>query len=233
MNENYSNLTNLKHQASKQQSINSKQSTCIVVDKSPSTVPALTNVDEIFYVLSQKIAKYCQILSDLTNCEVFYKAHLPITSNSVHSSSSPASDNSTNNKSKKSKQTPSNKNRSQQRSLYWGTHQMLFHFSHEKGIRFDKSAGDSLIKLNHRSISMDVNKLIDEILHAPLATTTNSSTDVASTSNAVTKRIDNILNQENKDANNKTVDSTTVNTVDEFNLIKEISHVQQEGIFAN
>lgn len=38
-----------------------------------SIVPTLTNVDEIFHLLSQKIAKYCQILADLTNCEVFYK----------------------------------------------------------------------------------------------------------------------------------------------------------------
>ena len=43
---------------------------------SPSPiVPTLTNVDEIFHLLSQKIAKYCQILADLTNCEVFYKVN--------------------------------------------------------------------------------------------------------------------------------------------------------------
>jgi hypothetical protein len=35
-----------------------------------------TNADEIFQILSQKIAKYCQILSDLTNCEVFFKSNL-------------------------------------------------------------------------------------------------------------------------------------------------------------
>jgi hypothetical protein len=35
-----------------------------------------TNADEIFQILSQKISKYCQILSDLTNCEVFFKSNL-------------------------------------------------------------------------------------------------------------------------------------------------------------
>ena len=35
-----------------------------------------SNADEIFQILSQKIAKYCQILSDLTNCEVFFKSSL-------------------------------------------------------------------------------------------------------------------------------------------------------------
>lgn len=45
---------------------------------SSSIVPTLTNVDEIFHLLSQKIAKYCQILADLTNCEVFYKVLNPL-----------------------------------------------------------------------------------------------------------------------------------------------------------
>ena len=45
---------------------------------SSSIVPTLTNVDEIFHLLSQKIAKYCQILADLTNCEVFYKVSICI-----------------------------------------------------------------------------------------------------------------------------------------------------------
>jgi hypothetical protein len=190
----------------------------MVGDKSPCSVPTLTNVDEIFYLLSQKIAKYCQILSDLTNCEVFYKAYLPLTSNRFN-----LDNNSNNNKNNntKSKQNVSSKIRSHQRSLYWGTHQMLFRFSHEQGIRFDKSAGDSLIKLNQRSISSDVNQLIEEILNAPYPTTC-----VSDTATFISKGTDN-LSSENRI---KETSKTTSND-EEFNLIKEIRQVQQEGFF--
>lgn len=58
-------------------------------------------------------------------------------------------------------------NNTRKRSLYWGTHQMLFQYSHNQGLKYDKSGGDSLIKINQRSISNDVTNLIEEILNAP------------------------------------------------------------------
>lgn len=127
---------------------------------SPSnTVPALSNVDEIFQLLSQKIAKYCQVLADLTNCEVFYKAQLPLPQiNEANSGQKP-----------KSKYKQKTKN-PQIRSLYWGTHQMLFQYSHNQGLKYDKSQGDSLIKINQRSLSSDVTNLIEEILNEPSLT---------------------------------------------------------------
>ncbi len=44
---------------------------------------------------------------------------------------------------------------------------MLFQYSHNHGLKYDKSGGDSLIKINQRSISNDVTNLIEEILNAP------------------------------------------------------------------
>lgn len=44
---------------------------------------------------------------------------------------------------------------------------MLFQYSHNQGLKYDKSGGDSLIKINQRSISNDVTNLIEEILNAP------------------------------------------------------------------
>ena len=115
-------------------------------------VPTPSNVDDIFQLLSQKIAKYCQILSDLTNCEVFYKAQLPITNQ--------------NDATKPTRYLRKNERLNKQhRSLYWGTHQMIFEYSHNNGIRYDKAGGDSLIKLNQRSFSNNVNDLIEEILN--------------------------------------------------------------------
>lgn len=137
-----------------QQTKNKKQTiNTVAVDPSiaieGSVVPTLSNVDEIFQLLSHKIAKYCQILADLTNCEVFYKAQLP------SNESIPAS-------TKKSKSS-----NDRIKSLYWGTHKMLFQFSHNQGIKFDKANGDCLIKVNQRSLSSDVNNLIEEILNEP------------------------------------------------------------------
>ena len=133
-----------------------------------------------------------------------------------------------NNKNKKSKQNTAAKIRSKQRSLYWGTHQMLFRFSHEQGIRFDKSAGDSLIKLNQRSISTDVNSLIEEILHAPSSssTTTTASTNVSDTNTFTAKEVDNL----SADSSNKEKTSKAATADEEFNLVKEIRQVQKEGI---
>ena len=107
-----------------------------------SIVPTLTNVDEIFHLLSQKIAKYCQILADLTNCEVFYKAQLPIVNqpgtNDISSSKSSKKIRHQNNENKHSSNSNQssmkrNQNGSRKRSLYWGTHQMLFQYSHNQG----------------------------------------------------------------------------------------------------
>ena len=118
-------------------------------------VPTPSNVDDIFQLLSQKIAKYCQILSDLTNCEVFYKAQLPITNQNEQEN-------------KPTRYMRKNERLNKQhRSLYWGTHQMIFEYSHNNGIRYDKAGGDSLIKLNQRSFSNNVNDLIEEILNGP------------------------------------------------------------------
>jgi hypothetical protein len=46
--------------------------------RTTNTVPTINNVNQIFQLISLKIAKYCQALTDLTNCEVFYKAELPL-----------------------------------------------------------------------------------------------------------------------------------------------------------
>ena len=126
-----------------------------------SAVPALSNVDDIFEVLSTKIAKYCQVLADLTNCEVFFKAQLPqnLTNFAAHSLSSFNCDQSSD-KDESKKKINLNK-----RSVYWGTHHMLFQHSHNQGLKYDKSAGDSLIKIAQRSFPNDVNNLIDEVLN--------------------------------------------------------------------
>ncbi len=133
-----------------------------------SVVPTLTNVNEIFHLLSQKIAKYCQILADLTNCEVFYKAQLQQGASegqTPHGRGSKKSRYNNPNNSCNSRHHRSNQTK--KRSLYWGTHQMLFQYSHNQGLKYDKHGGDSLIKLNQRSISTDVTNLIEEILNAP------------------------------------------------------------------
>lgn len=135
------------------------------VQKGPNTVavPSLSNVEEIFQLLSQKIAKYCQVLADLTNCEVFYKAQMPV---NVNGNSDSAANRATAIK-KPSKYKPKTVRNKHMRSLYWGTHQMLFQFSHDQGIKYDRANGDSLIKINQRSLSSDVNSLIEEILNEP------------------------------------------------------------------
>ena len=47
---------------------------------------------------------------------------------------------------------------------------MLFQYSHNQGLKFDKNGGDSLIKITQRSLSNDVNNLVEEILNEePLA----------------------------------------------------------------
>jgi hypothetical protein len=119
-----------------------------------SVVPTLNNVDEIFQLLSHKIAKYCQVLADLTNCEAFFKAQLPLSSTTTNMIN--------NNHNKKQNIACLNK-----RSLYWGTHKMLFQHSHNQGLKYDKQGGDSLIKITQRSLSNDVNNLIEEILNEP------------------------------------------------------------------
>ena len=160
-------------------------------------VPTMSNVDEIFHLVSQKIATYCQVLADLTNCEVFYKAqlsaapssvketaphsHQPRNANGKSSSSSSnqskAATTKKNNASCNSSVPNGNGNKQhhkqqqqqqqqQRRSLYWGTHQMLFDYSHNQGLRYDKTA-DSLIRIDQRSLTNDVHDLIEEILNEP------------------------------------------------------------------
>lgn len=158
-------------------------------------VPTMNNVDEIFQLFSQKIAKYCQVLSDLTNCEVFYKAQLPANSKPSNGAI---------------KSTSKKKTR-QSKTLYWGTHKMLFEYSHNDGIRYDKLGGDSLIKIHQRSIISNVHDLIEEILNGPsgnfqqqlqteaqspttsnssLVTTTTTTTTVKKKTNKKSKSLD-------------------------------------------
>jgi hypothetical protein len=127
-------------------------------------VPTMSNVEDIFQLLSQKIAKYCQILTDLTNCEVFYKAQLHISDakTAVGAAAAAATPPPKTNNSKYKPKNVVNKN---VRSLYWGTHKMLFQHSHGHGLKYEKSNGDSLIKIGHRSLSNDINSLIEELLN--------------------------------------------------------------------
>ncbi len=134
-------------------------------------VPTISKVDEIFEILTNKIAKYCQVLSDLTNCEVFFKAQLPqqlskATSSVLHSYNFDQFN------LKKQKNVEENDQLNIiKRSVYWGTHRMLFHHSHSQGIRYDKNAGDSLIKLITHSFSNNADDLVEEILEGePLET---------------------------------------------------------------
>jgi hypothetical protein len=122
-------------------------------------VPAISNGEEVFQLLSHKIAKYCQILSDLTNCEVFYKAQLPLNSSN--------NNNNAGNKTSYSKYKPKKIVNKNIKSLYWGTHKMLFEFSHGNGIKYERINGDSLIKIGNRSLSSDINSLIEELLNEP------------------------------------------------------------------
>ena len=126
--------------------------------QSSVVVPTLPNVEEIFKILSQKIAKYCQVLSDLTNCEVFYKAQLPL------NNPTPTELQLLNSK-KKYNYKPKNTRNKNVRSLYWGTNKMLHQFTHEEGVRYEKANSDSLIKINQRSLSNGINNLIEEILN--------------------------------------------------------------------
>ena len=140
-------------------------------ENSSVIVPTISKVDDIFEILTNKIAKYCQVLSDLTNCEVFFKAQLPqqlskATSSVLHSYNFDQSN------SKKQKNVEENDQLNIiKRSVYWGTHRMLFHHSHSQGIRYDKNAGDSLIKLIAHSFSNNADDLVEEILEGePLET---------------------------------------------------------------
>ena len=149
-----------------------------------SIVPTLSNVDEIFQLLSHKIAKYCQVLADLTNCEAFFKAQLPLSSTTTNIL------NSNNNK----KQNIARLNK---RSVYWGTHKMLFQHSHNQGLKYDKQGGDSLIKITQRSLSNDVNNLIEEILNEP---------------NLNLKQIENLNNLSHNLNSNKTAHDINLNS---------------------
>lgn len=109
-----------------------------------SIVPNLSNVDEIFQFLSQKIAKYCQILADLTNSEVFFKTQLLSNYDMI---------------------PYEKKSNGKSNSLYWGTTNMLFKYSHGKGLTFDD--GDCLIRVNRNSFSNDINFLVEDIFNEP------------------------------------------------------------------
>lgn len=136
----YSNIFSDKLQSNKQQ-------------QSSNIVPILSNVDEIFQFLSQNIAKYCQVLSDLTNSEVFFKAQLPSSFDFMPNENGLANNLKCNESSEKSS------------SLYWGTDNMLFQYSHGKGLAFNN--GDCLIRVNQKSFTKDINLLIEEIFNEP------------------------------------------------------------------
>ena len=150
----HAHLKLTRHQAKPVKQVNYSAAT------STSVVPAISNAEEIFQLLSQKIAKYCQILTDLTNCEVFYKAQLPLVPEAQNSASKNLTP-----KTSASKYKPKNVVNKNIRSLYWGTHKMLFEHSHGHGLRYEKINGDSLIKISTRSLASDINSLIEELLN--------------------------------------------------------------------
>jgi hypothetical protein len=155
-------------------------------------VPTLNHVDDIFEILSNKIAKYCQVLADLTNCEVFFKAQLPqLLSRTNTNVLTSHLDLQTQKYNAENGQLNSIK-----RSVYWGTNKMLFAHSHSQGIRFDKNVGDSLIKIMHHSFLNDADDLVDEILVAdPL------ETSLASIKNLSNNKPKLNLNQNQVDSN--------------------------------
>ncbi len=189
----------------------------------------MTNVDEIFHLLSQKIAKYCQVLADLTNCEVFYKAQLQQAASEGQVLANKSSKKSRYNSASNNYHSRSHRNNQiKKRSLYWGTHQMLFQYSHNQGLKYDKNGGDSLIKLNQRSISTDVTNLIEEIMNAPSIQNQDEILDLKNgkratgVSNGSTEHTEK-LNQQN------TIVNTSLENGDSNSLIKSTVQLIDTG----
>jgi hypothetical protein len=160
------------------------------VSASSSIVPTMTNVEDVFLLLSQKIAKYCQILTDLTNCEVFYKAQLPISEQKSPATTTTAVGQQlteqTEAKRSSSAYKPKNVVNKNIRSLYWGTHKMLFQHSHGDGLKYEKRNGDSLIKIANRSLSNDITSLIEELLNMNEPTSSSCATTMITKTDSTT-----------------------------------------------
>lgn len=185
-------------------------------------VPSVSNVEEIFQFLSQKIAKYCQVLADLTNCEVFYKAQLPHNMNIITSEHNFSND-------RKSQETIIKNS-----SVYWGTHQMLFEYSHGKGIRFSKKNGDCLIRINQRSFTNDVNNLIEEILNEPTIDYKIASKKKNLSRSSISESIQKDLNNLDKGINEILNEpSSNINIRDCYIVLNRIDEKQTEAHLKN
>lgn len=123
-----------------------------------------TNTEEIFQLLSQKIAKYCQILSDLTSSDVFFKSSL------------------------------------NQRSFYWGTYKMVFTYTHH-GLQYDRNT-ESLLKINDRSLTSDIDCIVDELLNVD----NNDDYDLNNKSTSKTLIKDQLNNSKQSDNDNTPVE---------------------------
>lgn len=140
-----------------------------------STVPKLANDEQIFELLCKKIAKYCQLLAKLTSCEVFYKAELtrnssnPSRCSKQHLIDDDQRTGDSTSRTRPKRYQPKNIRNPNVRSLYWGTNRLLYEFSHERGIRFEKAQGDSLIDVEHgTSVAVEnIESIIDEIVNGP------------------------------------------------------------------
>lgn len=145
-----------------------------------STVPKLANDEQIFELLCKKIAKYCQLLAKLTSCEVFYKAELARNTKSKQrrifeednegETRSALTDEETTSRTRPKRYKPKNVRNPNVRSLYWGTNRLLYEFTHERGIRFEKTNGDALIDVAELGSSVaieNIEMLIDEIVNGP------------------------------------------------------------------
>lgn len=145
-----------------------------------SAVPKLANDEQVFESLCKKIAKYCQLLSKLTSCEVFYKAELTLSSQSgVNQSAADNSDDlaavsaaatlGSSSRTRPKRYQPKKARNPNVRSLYWGTDRLVRDFTHDRGIRFERLNGDSLISIEPAlAISVEnIESIIDEIVNGP------------------------------------------------------------------
>ena len=151
------------------------------------------------------------------------KAQLPIVSNK-------------NSSGKSSQGSRRNQSLSRKRSLYWGTHQMLFQYSHNQGLKYDKTGGDSLIKINQRSISNDVTNLIEEILNAPNPQADNPNFVSKYSSGGKAKSVQQAVEVEISEADVDHISGNSTAAANEhsgtnpaeFNLINELNQAESE-----
>lgn len=147
-----------------------------------TTVPKLANDEQIFEHLCKKIAKYCQLLSKLTNCDAFFKAELALESVDLETAShgkqrrgAEAHSTTTSSRGLEASRTrPMPRCKKMRpyvnmRSLYWGTNRLLHDYTHEPGIRFERSNGDALIYVERDLLANveNIQAIIDEIVTEP------------------------------------------------------------------